>query len=122
MAGPIILQAKGRAGSRPQRESPETMRLTLAATPAAIAALVLAKPAAAAGVSGAGMSLAWGIPFAGLLLSIALMPLLAGHVWHHHYGKIAAGWSALLVIPFAVVFGASSPCCWRSMSPAGACC
>ncbi|MBP0462938.1 sodium:proton antiporter [Roseomonas sp. PWR1] len=61
--------------------------------------------AAAAGVSGAGMSLAWGIPFAGLLLSIALMPLVAGHVWHHHYGKIAAGWGALLVLPFAVVFG-----------------
>ena len=61
--------------------------------------------AAAAGVSGAGMSLAWGLPFAGLLLSIALMPLVAGHVWHHHYGKIAAGWAALLVLPFAVVFG-----------------
>lgn len=62
--------------------------------------------AAAAGVSGAGMSLAWGLPFAGLLLSIALMPLVAGHVWHHHYGKIAAGWAALLVLPFAAVFGA----------------
>ena len=61
--------------------------------------------AAAAGVSGAGMSLAWGLPFAGLLLSIALMPLVAGHVCHHHYGKIAAGWAALLVLPFAVVFG-----------------
>ncbi|WP_198377289.1 sodium:proton antiporter [Neoroseomonas rubea] len=61
--------------------------------------------AAAAGVSGAGMSLAWGLPFAGLLLSIALMPLVAGHVWHHHYGKIAAGWAALLVLPFAAVFG-----------------
>ncbi|MCA3281020.1 MAG: sodium:proton antiporter [Roseomonas sp.] len=62
-------------------------------------------PAQAAGVSGAGMSLAWGLPFAGLLLSIALMPLLAGHVWHQHYGKIAAGWAVLLVLPFAVVFG-----------------
>ncbi|MFM7422728.1 MAG: sodium:proton antiporter, partial [Alphaproteobacteria bacterium] len=46
--------------------------------------LALPLPVQAAGVSGAGMSLAWGLPFAGLLLSIALMPLLAGHVWHHH--------------------------------------
>jgi Na+/H+ antiporter NhaD/arsenite permease-like protein len=72
-----------------------------------VAGLVALTPGAAmaAGVSGAGMSLAWGIPFAGLLLSIALMPLIAGHVWHHHYGKIAAGWAVLLVLPFAVVFG-----------------
>ncbi|MCZ8279230.1 MAG: sodium:proton antiporter [Acetobacteraceae bacterium] len=67
--------------------------------------LALSLPAEAAGVSGAGMSLAWGLPFAGLLLSIALMPLLAGHLWHHHYGKIAAGWALLLVLPFAAVFG-----------------
>ncbi len=62
-------------------------------------------PAAAAGVSGADLSLAWGIPFVGMLLSIALMPLLAGHIWHLHYGKIAAGWAVLLVIPFAIAFG-----------------
>ena len=67
--------------------------------------LAMSLPAEAAGVSGAGMSLAWGLPFAGLLLSIALMPLLAGPIWHHHYGKIAAGWALLLVLPFAVVFG-----------------
>jgi len=64
-----------------------------------------AQPAAAAAVSGAELSLAWGIPFAGLLMSIALMPLAAGHLWHHHYGKIAAGWAALLVIPFAIAYG-----------------
>ncbi len=67
--------------------------------------LALSLPAEAAGVSGAGMSLAWGLPFAGLLLSIALMPLVAGAIWHHHYGKIAAGWTSLLVLPFAAVFG-----------------
>jgi Na+/H+ antiporter NhaD/arsenite permease-like protein len=78
------------------------LRRPLAAT---ALALVLARPAAAAGVSGADLSLAWGIPFVGLLLSIAIMPLLAGHLWHHHYGKIAAGWGALLVIPFAIAFG-----------------
>jgi len=64
-----------------------------------------AVPAMAAGVPGAELSLLWGIPFAGLLLSIALMPLVAGHIWHHHYGKIAAGWGVLLVVPFAIAFG-----------------
>lgn len=66
-----------------------------------MAAPALAAPAA----GGADISLAWGLPFVGLLLSIALMPLFAPHLWHHHYGKIAAGWALLLVIPFAIVFG-----------------
>ncbi|CAH0187530.1 sodium:proton antiporter [Roseomonas sp. CECT 9278] len=84
------------------------MRLRPPIVATATASLVLATtagPAAAAGAAGAHLSLAWGIPFAGLLLSIALMPLVAGHVWHHHYGKIAAGWATLLVIPFAIAYG-----------------
>lgn len=84
------------------------MRLAKAMVPTALGALALsvltAAPAAAA-ATGADLSLAWGIPFVGMLASIALMPLLAGHVWHHHYGKIAAGWAALMVVPFAIVFG-----------------
>src|SRR3954468_16744971 len=56
-------------------------------------------------VDPAALGLQWGLPFAGLLLSIALMPLLAGRLWHHHYGKIAAGWSLLLMLPFAAAFG-----------------
>src|SRR3712207_6107309 len=68
--------------------------------------LLGAGPAAAAeAVDGAAMSLAWGLPFLGLLLSIALMPLLAGRLWHHHDGNIAAGWALLLLLPFAAVFG-----------------
>lgn len=51
------------------------------------------------------LSLLWGLPFVGLLLSIALMPVMAGHIWHHHYGKIAAGWAAVLLLPFAIAFG-----------------
>ena len=54
------------------------------------------------------MSPAWGIPFAGILLSIALMPLLLPWVWHHHYGKIAAGWALAFLLPFALVFGFST--------------
>jgi len=60
---------------------------------------------AAGGVPGAELSVAWAIPFIGILLSIALMPLFAASLWHHHYGKIAALWGALFLLPFAVVFG-----------------
>jgi Na+/H+ antiporter NhaD/arsenite permease-like protein len=49
----------------------------------------------------------WGIPFAGILLCIALMPLLTPHFWHHHYGKVVAAWSLAFFIPFAVMFGAN---------------
>lgn len=73
---------------------------------AALAAALLAPgEALAAGVPGAELSLGWAIPFVGILLSIALMPLFAAHLWHHHYGKIAAAWGAAFLIPFAVVFG-----------------
>lgn len=83
------------------------MRLARAVPAMVLPVLLAATPAAAAEAeaSGADLSVFWAIPFAGMLLSIALMPLLAGHVWHHHYGKISAGWAALLVLPFAVVFG-----------------
>lgn len=62
-------------------------------------------PAAAAGIDGATLSLAWGIPFAGMLLSIAIIPLVAGHFWHHNYGKVALLWSLVLLVPFVLVFG-----------------
>ncbi|CAG2149730.1 hypothetical protein LMG31506_04087 [Cupriavidus yeoncheonensis] len=60
----------------------------------------------AADIDGAALSAWWGLPFAGVLLSIALCPLLAPRFWHHHYGKIAAGWGLLFLLPFAAVFGA----------------
>lgn len=59
----------------------------------------------AAEVEGARLSVGWAIPFAGILLSIALMPLLAPAFWHHHFGKVAAGWSLLFLLPFALMFG-----------------
>ena len=59
----------------------------------------------AAEIDGATLSAWWGVPFAGILLSIALCPLLAPGVWHHHYGKIAAGWALAFLLPFAAVFG-----------------
>ncbi len=62
--------------------------------------------AAAADFDGAQLTAIWGVPFAGILLSIALMPLLTPHFWHHHYGKVAAAWSLAFLLPFAAVFGA----------------
>ncbi|MFC0710096.1 sodium:proton antiporter [Azorhizophilus paspali] len=59
----------------------------------------------AAEVDGASLSPAWGIPFVGILLSIALFPLFAAHVWHHHFGKITALWTLLFLVPFAFAFG-----------------
>src|SRR3982751_3830607 len=44
-------------------------------------------------IEGAAMKWPFALPFAGLILSIALGPLLIPNVWHRHYGKIAAGWS-----------------------------
>ena len=44
------------------------------------------------------------IPFAGMLLSIALFPLLAPEFWHHHYGKVSAFWAACFGVPFLIVY------------------
>ena len=44
------------------------------------------------------------LPFVGILLSIALFPLLAPTFWHHHFGKISAMWALLFAIPFWVVY------------------
>jgi Na+/H+ antiporter NhaD/arsenite permease-like protein len=59
----------------------------------------------AAELDGSQLSVLWSVPFAGILLSIALLPLLAPFFWHHHFGKIAAAWALAFLLPFAVVFG-----------------
>ncbi|MDH4390364.1 MAG: sodium:proton antiporter [Aquabacterium sp.] len=64
--------------------------------------------AQAAEVDGAALSAWWGLPFAGMLLSIALMPLLVPQFWHHHFGKVAAGWALAILLPFAALFGAGT--------------
>ncbi|HET7848932.1 MAG TPA: sodium:proton antiporter [Pseudolabrys sp.] len=47
----------------------------------------------------------WVLPFAGILLSIAIGPLLFATFWHAHYGKIAAAWALFTLIPLAFAFG-----------------
>ena len=44
------------------------------------------------------------VPFAGILLSIALCPLLMPHFWHNHFGKISAMWAVLFALPFLYVY------------------
>jgi len=44
------------------------------------------------------------IPFAGMLLSIALLPLFAGDLWHHNFGKISAFWAVSMALPFLIAY------------------
>lgn len=67
--------------------------------------LLSAGPALASDVDGRLLAVWWGLPFAGMLLSIAVVPLLAPHFWHHHFGKVALGWSLAFLLPFALSFG-----------------
>ena len=59
----------------------------------------------AADFDGGRLSAWWAIPFVGILLSIALMPLLTPLFWHHHFGKVSAAWSLAFLLPFAALFG-----------------
>jgi Na+/H+ antiporter NhaD/arsenite permease-like protein len=59
-------------------------------------------------LDGAVLSWPWSLPFIGLLLTIATGPLLFPRIWSRHYGKIAAGWSALTVVAIAFAFGAAT--------------
>ena len=45
------------------------------------------------------------IPFAGMLLSIAVFPLVKGEWWEKRQLHVAVFWSLLFLIPFAIAFG-----------------
>lgn len=66
---------------------------------AAVCCLAAGPAHAAEALDGATLSWVWALPFAGILLSIATGPVLYPHVWEHHYGKFAAFWAALVIIP-----------------------
>lgn len=77
-------------------------KLAAAVTLAAFPAL-----ASAASLNGAELSLLWAVPFAGILLSIAICPLVVPSFWHHHFGKVAVFWGLCCTIPlfFYAPFG-----------------
>jgi len=81
------------------------MHRKLRAALTAAALTVLPQTAFAAELDGATLSPAWALPFAGILLSIALFPLMAHHFWEHHQGKIAAFWGLLVLTPMAALLG-----------------
>lgn len=56
--------------------------------------------------AGAAVSMAFCIPFAGLLLCIAVFPLVKPEWWEEHQPLAVAFWSILFIVPFAVAFGA----------------
>lgn len=45
------------------------------------------------------------IPFVGMLLSIAIIPLVKSHWWEHNMFKVAIFWSLLFLVPFGISFG-----------------
>ena len=56
-------------------------------------------------LNGEGLGIFWVIPFVGILLSIAVFPLVAEEFWHHNFGKISLFWAASLILPFLVSQG-----------------
>ncbi|WP_083269137.1 sodium:proton antiporter [Bosea vaviloviae] len=75
-------------------------------TGAVLALCLISSAALAAGdIGGATMGAAWALPFAGMLLSIALGPVLFPHFWELNYGKFAAFWSVLVLAPLVLSRG-----------------
>ena len=53
---------------------------------AAFSAMMLPQTAFAAGLNGGELSFVWAVPFIGVLLCIAICPLVVPNFWHHHFG------------------------------------
>ncbi|MDR1110906.1 MAG: sodium:proton antiporter [Deltaproteobacteria bacterium] len=56
-------------------------------------------------IDGASLGIQWVLPFVGMLLSIALFPLLAPHFWERHFGKVAIFWALAFVVPSVLALG-----------------
>jgi Na+/H+ antiporter NhaD/arsenite permease-like protein len=76
--------------------------------PLALVAISWPGIALAAELDGRTLSLAWALPFVGILLSIALFPVLAPHFWEHHYAKVSAFWALLLMAALTFKAGAAA--------------
>jgi Na+/H+ antiporter NhaD/arsenite permease-like protein len=66
---------------------------------------VLPTPCLAAAPHGPVPGLVWDIPFVGLLLSIAVLPMLAPHFWHKRMLLVALGWCLALLVPETILRG-----------------
>ena len=57
------------------------------------------------GVDGAKLPIWWIIPFVGILLSIAIFPLvLDSHFLVHHGGKMSLAWGLIFAVPYLIAF------------------
>lgn len=82
--------------------SPFTALASLAMTPFGAK---YAHAAAEQALDGSKLSVFWVAPFAGILLSLALFPVIAPNFWHRRYGLVALFWGAAFLLPFAATFG-----------------
>lgn len=48
------------------------------------------------------------LPFVGMLLSIAICPLVNVHWWEHNMSKVSAFWALVFFIPFFIAFGSGT--------------
>jgi Na+/H+ antiporter NhaD/arsenite permease-like protein len=71
---------------------------------AALLAFITPTTAHAAPLDGAALSWPWALPFIGILLTIAVAPLLAPRFWQRNYGKLAFLWAALAIVPLAALY------------------
>jgi len=53
-------------------------------------------------LDGTMLSIWWIVPFIGILLSIALFPLINTQFWHKHFGKISFFWATSLLVPMII--------------------
>ena len=58
-------------------------------------------------LNGQDLSILWVVPFVGILLSIAIFPLVAHEFWHHNFGLVSLFWAACLIVPFVIAQGLS---------------
>jgi Na+/H+ antiporter NhaD/arsenite permease-like protein len=76
----------------------------------ALASVVLAPVPARAtmALDGAGLSSSWALPFVGILLTIAVGPMLFPRLWSRHHGKIAAAWAMVTLAAIGLHAGAGA--------------
>jgi Na+/H+ antiporter NhaD/arsenite permease-like protein len=56
-------------------------------------------------LNGTSLSVFWAIPFLGLILSIALFPLIFPKFWSKHYGLVSFVWGAITLIGLGFTLG-----------------
>ena len=69
-------------------------------------------------LNGQDLEIFWVLPFVGILLSIAIFPLVAEHFWHHNFGKISLFWAMLLIVPL-LFFSAQTDSVGEVIGPTG---